>query len=474
MSTKTYKSFVANRFVEASNWLDVHDKWSGDIISKVGLVDDAQLERALSLADACEKRLAHISAGRREAWLRELHKRLESKAQEFTTLLSQEAGKPIAYAKAEIERCLSTLRFASEEARRLVGEKVPVDFGAGAGKSAFTDRFPVGTVVGISPFNFPLNLALHKLGPAIAAGCPIILKPSPLAPSVLFKFAQLLEGLDMPEGAVSIIMTSDEQAQKLSSDARVKLISFTGSPQVGWGIKEKAGKRKVLLELGGNAPVIVDESANVAEAAKKVAIGAFLYAGQICISTQRVYVVDAIFDEFKKRVLEETSNLVVGDPASDKTQVGPMIAKNHLERISQWVEEAKQGGATVLCGGKVQSHANNLYGPTWLSDVDEAEKVACQEVFGPIAVLSRVENFDQAIKRANATRFGLQAGVFTNRLDHMKQAFRDLDYAGIMINNVPGFRVDSMPYGGIKDSGFGREGLRYAIEEFTEAKLIVF
>lgn len=470
----TFKSFIANRFQESSNTIDVTDKWSGEVIAKVAQVSDAQLETALAKAHACEKRLAHVSRGRREAWLRELYKRLEAKSAEFTKLLSQEAGKPLSYAKAEIDRCLATLRFASEEARRLEGEKVSVDFGAGAGKSAFTDRFPVGTVAGISPFNFPLNLALHKLGPAIASGCPIILKPSPFAPTVLFKFAELFEGLDMPEGSVSIIMTSDEQAARLSSDERVKLISFTGSPKVGWSIKEKAGKKKVLLELGGNAPVIIDESADLVDAAKKVAVGAFLYSGQICISTQRVYVTESIFEDFKKRVLDETSKLVVGDPANEKTQVGPMIAKVHLERVSNWVNEAKANGATVLCGGEVLSAKNNLYAPTWLTNVKDSDKVVCEEVFGPVAILESVTDFEMALKKSNATRYGLQAGVFTNRLDHMKLAFRDLDYAGVMINNVPGFRVDSMPYGGIKDSGFGREGLKYAIEEFTESKLLVF
>lgn len=471
----TYKSFIANRFQDSSaSTLDVTDKWSGEVIAKIVVVNDAGLELALAKAHACEKRLAHVSRGRRESWLRELHKRLDAKSAEFTKLLSQEAGKPHSYAKAEIDRCLATLRFAAEEARRLEGEKVPVDFGAGVGKSAFTDRFPVGTVAGISPFNFPLNLALHKLGPAIAAGCPIILKPSPFAPAVLFKFAELFEGLDMPEGSVSIIMTSDEQAARLSSDERVKLVSFTGSPKVGWSIKEKAGKKKVLLELGGNAPVIIDDSADLVDAAKKVAVGAFLYSGQICISTQRVYAAESVFEDFKKRVLEETSKLVVGDPANEKTQVGPMIAKVHLERISAWVNEAKANGATVLCGGEVLEAKNNLYAPTWLTNVKDTDKVVCEEVFGPVAILESVPDFETALKKSNATRYGLQAGVFTNRLDHMKLAFRDLDYAGVMINNVPGFRVDSMPYGGIKDSGFGREGLKYAIEEFTESKLLVF
>ena len=474
MEIKNYKSFIANRFTEASSYLDVTDKWSGKVIAKVAVVNDSELESALSKAHAAEKRLAHVSRGRREAWLRELYKRLDAKSAEFISLLSSEAGKPIAYAKAEIDRCLVTLKIAAEEARRLDGEKVSVDFGAGVGKSAFTDRFPVGTVVGISPFNFPLNLALHKLGPAIASGCPIILKPSPLAPTVLFKFAELFDGLDMPEGSVSIIMTSDAQAAKLSSDARVKLISFTGSPSVGWSIKEKAGKKKVLLELGGNAPVIIDESADLVDAAKKVAVGAFLYSGQICISTQRVYVAQSIFEDFKKRVLEETSKLVVGDPANEKTQVGPMIAKVHVDRVNTWVNEAKANGASILCGGQVLEAKNNLYAPTWLTSVKDSDKVVCEEVFGPVAILESVPDFETALKKSNATKFGLQAGVFTNRLDHMKLAFRDLDYAGVMINNVPGFRVDSMPYGGIKDSGFGREGLKYAIEEFTESKLLVF
>lgn len=474
MQNKILKPFIANHFQDASTSIDVNNKWTGEVISKLGVISDEQLEQTLTKAKACEKRLAHISRGRREGWLRELYKRLEARSSEFTKLLSAEAGKPMTYAKAEIDRCLSTLKFAAEEARRLDGEKVSVDFGAGVGKSAFTDRFPVGTVVGISPFNFPLNLALHKIAPAIAAGCPIILKPSPFAPLVVFKFAELFDGLDMPEGSISIVMTSDEQAARLSSDERVNLVSFTGSPKIGWGIKEKAGKKKIVLELGGNAPVIIDETADLVDAAKKVAVGAFLYAGQICISTQRVYVVQNVFEDLKKRVLEETAKLVVGDPANEKTQVGPMIAKVHLERVNAWVNEAKSNGAEVLCGGEILNAANNLYAPTWLSQVKDSDKVACEEVFGPVAILEAVADFESGVKKANASRFGLQAGVFTNRLDHMKLAYRDLEYAGVMINNVPGFRVDSMPYGGIKDSGFGREGLKYAIEDYTEAKLIVF
>src|SRR5690606_12573307 len=331
--TKIYKSFIANRFVESTQTLDVCDKWTQSVIAKVSLVSDQNLEQCLHKAYACEKRLAHISRGRREAWLRELYKKLDARSDEFTLTLSQEAGKPMAYAKAEVDRSLMTLRLAAEEARRLDGEKVSVDFGAGTGKSAFTERFPVGTVVGISPFNFPLNLAMHKIGPAIASGCPIILKPSPLAPITMFKFAELFDGLDMPEGAVSIVMTTDQQAAKLTMDERVKLISFTGSPKVGWSIKEKAGKKKVLLELGGNAPVIVDESADLVDAARKIAVGAFLYAGQICISTQRVYVLSKVFSDFKKRLLDETAKLVVGNPSEEKTQVGPLIAKEHLNRI---------------------------------------------------------------------------------------------------------------------------------------------
>lgn len=474
MEIKKLKLLVANRLVEASAKITINDKWSGDAIAEIAVASASQIEDALAKAHECQKRLAHISRGRREAWLLELHRELEERAHDFAQTLSKEAGKPISYAKAEIERCLSTLRFGAEEARRNVGEKVAVDFGAGAGKSAFTERFPVGPVVGISPFNFPLNLALHKLVPAIASGCPIILKPSPFAAASLFLFSQLIAKLDMPEGAVSILMTSDADAAKLSQDSRVKLISFTGSPSVGWSIKEKAGKKKVLLELGGNAPVIIDSSADLVDAAKKVAIGAFLYAGQICISTQRVYVCADVFDQFQKLVLAETAKLSVGDPALEKTQVGPLISKTHLERIHTWVNEAKDSGAKILCGGEILKLDHNLYAPTWLTDVAADQKVVCEEVFGPVAVLTRVKDFDEGLKLANSTRFGLQVGVFTNRLDQTKLAFRDLDFAGVMINNIPGFRVDSMPYGGIKDSGFGREGLRYAIEEFTESKLLVF
>ena len=467
-------SFISHSWSGSSKetW-DVKDKYSGELLSQVTLASDIEVERAVASSKAAFDSFKKSSAGERHELLKALKDKLEQHHEAFSQLLSREAGKPIGYARGEISRCLATLEFAAEEARRIGGEVIPMDFAAATGKRAITSLFPIGPVIGISPFNFPLNLALHKIAPAIAAGCSIIIKPSPYAPLTLLAFASLMEEVGLPKGLVNIVCCSNQLSEKMVRDERFKAFSFTGSPTVGWMLKEKAGKKKVQLELGGDAAVIIDDSADLEKAAKQVAIGAYLYAGQICISTQRIYVQKSIEEKFEKLLIEEIKNLPCGDPQDEKTQVGPLIDPIHFERIKVLIHEAKDQGAKVLIGGN-GDESKNLFYPTLLKDVSHQCRVCQEEAFGPVAVMASFEKFEDCLKEVNESRFGLQAGVFTNRLDHMRRSFEELEVGGLMINNIPGFRIDHMPYGGIKDSGLGREGLRYSIEEFSEPKLLVF
>jgi len=415
-----------------------------------------------------------MSAGDRSDILHTLARLLKENARTLAELISKEAGKPISYALTEVERSQTTTLFAAEEAKRFSGEVIPMDFGVGEGKIALTRRFPVGVIGCISPFNFPLNLALHKIAPAIAVGCSVVLKPSPYAPLSVFYLKELLKKTELPEGAVNIMMSENDVAEILVTDERISMLSFTGSPQVGWKLKSLAGKKKVALELGGNAAVVVDRDTDIDDACSKIATGAFLYSGQICISTQRVYCHQDIYDKFQKTLISKINALSVGDPFDEKTIVGPLIDRIHLERIEAWIEHAKSKGSKVLCGGSVLDREKNIYAPTLLTDVEPALEVCSEEIFGPVAIIEKVKDLDEGIEKINQSKFGLQAGVFTNSLCSMKYAFSELEVGGVMINNIPGFRIDHMPYGGVKESGFGREGLKYAMEEMTEPRLLVF
>jgi glyceraldehyde-3-phosphate dehydrogenase (NADP+) len=351
---------------------------------------------------------------------------------------------------------------------------VAIDYGAGAGKTAFTKRFPVGVVGAITPFNFPLNLVLHKVAPAMAVGCSVVLKPAPQAPLSAMALATMMEEIGWPQGGFSAMLCGIPVAERLATDARIAMLSFTGSDKVGWHLKAMCGKKKVALELGGNAAVIIDEGADLAASAKAVATGANLYAGQTCISTQRIYVVERVHDEFRDCLVKEYASLKAGDPTDPSVSVGPIVDTGHFQRICNWVDEAVMGGATVLAGGAAADRERNVYAPTLLADAGRDLHVNCSEVFGPVAVIEAVEDFGAGIARVNDSVYGLQVGVFTSSLAHMKRAHDELEVGAVMINNVAGFRVDSMPYGGVKSSGLGREGLRYAMEEMSEPRLIVF
>lgn len=452
----------------------VVDKYHGTELGKLPHATEAQMEEAIAAAFASRDALRKMSAGERSAKLEALAALIAKHEEEIVKLMVQEAGKPLGAARIEVARSITTVRTAAAEALRFGGEITPMDFGAGAGKTAFTKRFPVGVIAAITPFNFPLNLVLHKVAPAMAVGCPVVLKPSPQAPLCSLVLGKFMEEIDWPKGAFSVLMCGVPVAEKLVKDERVAMLSFTGSDKVGWHLKNICGKKKLALELGGNAAVIFDEGVDLTAVAKTVAIGANVYAGQTCISTQRIYAVASVFAQFRELLVKEYAALKAGDPNDASVTVGPVIDKGHFERIGSWVDEAVKGGATLLAGGKAVDAARNIYAPTLLTGTNGAMKVNCAEVFGPVAVLEEVADFNEAIAQVNNSTYGLQAGVFTNSLAHMKQAHDELEVGGIIIGNVPGFRIDSMPYGGIKDSGLGREGVKYAMEEMSEPRLLVY
>lgn len=438
------------------------------------MIDDEQMEEAILSSCKGFEMLRSMNTGERRTLLQNLYRLLEENSEAMAEMIVAEAGKPLIYARAEVERSLSTLEMAIEQIRHFGGEAIPMDFSAGVGKSAFTRRFPKGAVACISPFNFPLNLAMHKIAPALAVGCSVLLKPSPYTPLSTLALASMAVHAGFPAGSLNVFVAGNETTQKMVEDVRIAHFSFTGSPSVGWMLKNICGKKSVTLELGGNAAVIVDETSDLPGVAEQVATGAFLYSGQICISTQRILVSESVYPEFRNLLVKEVEKIKVGDPLNEENMVGPLIDSVHLARIDEWVKEAVDEGAEILCGGQIESRENHLYSPTLLEKVTKDMRVCRDEVFGPVAVLSTFKNFEQAVEEVNASSFGLQAGVFTKDIERMKYAFSHLEVGGVIINNVPGFRIDHMPYGGVKDSGFGREGTRYAMEEFTEPKLLVF
>ncbi|TME34668.1 MAG: aldehyde dehydrogenase family protein, partial [Chloroflexi bacterium] len=398
--------------------------------------------------------------------------RIAQDADELAELLTRESGKPIRDARGEVARASLTFRTAAEEALRINGEWMPLDWNAAnKGRSGIWRRYPIGPVAGISPFNFPLNLAVHKVAPAIAAGCSIVLKPPSKDPLVMLRVAGYLDETDLPKGAVSILPMDRPTGDAMVGDDRYKLLSFTGSPSVGWKMKAEAGKKKVVLELGGNAGAIVDETADLDWAVARLVYGSFAYAGQVCISVQRIYVVQSIYPEFERRFIEKVRSVKAGDPLDADTDLGPMVDAKAVARTDEWVREALAGGARALTGGQPDGQ---FYPPTVLVDVPREARVCGEEVFAPVVNLFAVPDFGAAIDEINSARFGLQCGLFTNDLERTLRAHDELDVGGVIVNDVPTWRIDPMPYGGVKDSGLGREGLRWSIEDMTEPRLLAF
>jgi acyl-CoA reductase-like NAD-dependent aldehyde dehydrogenase len=464
------KLFVAGDWLETGDWIEVRSPYSGEIVGRVAKGGAAETRRAI---DAAEEALRNpLPAHRRAELLVKVVAGIARRHDEIARQISDEAGKPLKAARVEASRAMSTYTFAAVEARKLAGEMVPMDAAqAGEGKLAFTLRRPIGIVGAISPFNFPLNLVAHKLAPALAAGCPVVLKPATQTPLSALLLAELEEEAGLPPGWLSVVVgPSAEIGDVLVEDERVKAITFTGSGAVGWGLKERAPKKKVSLELGNATPVIVTADADVEAAAAAMAANAFSFAGQSCISVQRLYVERPAYDRFVEAFLPRVEALKVGDPADEETDVGPVIDEDARERILEWIAEARDGGADILTGGE---QLDELIQPTVIANASPELKVSCEEVFGPVVTLNAVDSLDEAIELANSTRYGLQAGIFTSLLDTAMRAGQELEFGGVIVNEAPTFRSDQMPYGGVKDSGNTREGPAYAVRELTEERLVV-
>jgi len=450
----------------------VRNPATDEVVAHTWQAGPDELERAtLAAVEGFERTRRLASYERRDA-LAHVSACIERDVDELADLLSRESGKPIRDARAEVTRGALTFRTAAEEALRINGEWLPLDWAAANRKrSGIVRRYPIGPVAGISPFNFPLNLAAHKVAPAIAAGCSIVLKPPSKDPLVMLRIARYLAETDLPAGAVSILPMDRPTGDRMVSDDRFKLLTFTGSPSVGWKMKAEAGKKKVVLELGGNAGAIVDATADLDWAVARLAVGAFAYAGQVCISVQRIYVVESIYPEFERRFVERVRGVKVGDPSDPATDLGPMVDDGAVRRTDEWVREALADGARALVGGEP---AGRYYPPTVLVDVPRDARICGEEAFAPVVNLFPVPNFAAALREINDSRFGLQCGLFTNDLEHTLLAHDELEVGGIIVNDVPTWRTDPMPYGGVKDSGLGREGLRWSIEDMTEPRLLAY
>ncbi|MGB2953064.1 MAG: aldehyde dehydrogenase family protein [Gaiellaceae bacterium] len=461
------KLLVGGEWIETGDWVEVRSPYSGETVARVAKARAGEVRRAI---DAAEQAMRDpLPAHKRAEILVRVAAALGRRHDEVAQLISDEAGKPMKAARVEARRAMSTYTFAAVEARKLVGDVIPMDASqAGEGKLAFTLRRPRGIVGAISPFNFPLNLVAHKLAPALAAGCAVVLKPASQTPLSALLLAELEEDAGLPPGWLNVLVgPAAEIGDVLVEDERVKAITFTGSSGVGWGLAERASRKHVALELGNSTPVIVASDADVEEAAEKLAANSFSFAGQSCISVQRIYIERPAYDGFLERFLPRVEALKVGDPAEEDTDVGPVIDEDARERILEWIRESN---GQVLTGGDLDGE---LIRPTVIANPDPADKVSCEEVFGPVVTVSACESLDEAVELANGTRYGLQAGIFTNDLRAALHAAQELEFGGVTVNEAPTFRADQMPYGGVKDSGNTREGPAYAVRELTEEHLVV-
>ncbi|MEN8182047.1 MAG: aldehyde dehydrogenase family protein [Myxococcota bacterium] len=471
MLEKSYPYYLANRAMAPNRNLEVLDKWSGEVATRVAMADTRAIDEAIAAAVRATEPMRRLAAFERQAVLQHCVRRFDERAEELALALCVEAGKPIRDSRGEVGRLIDTFRIAAEESVRMVGEVMPLDISARARSyRGMWKRVPIGPCSFISPFNFPLNLAAHKIAPALAVGCPFVLKPASLTPVGALLIGEVLAETALPEGAFSILPCRREGAALFTEDERLKLLSFTGSPGVGWDLKSRAGKKAVVLELGGNAAVIVDEGWDLDDSVERVVFGAFYQSGQSCISVQRVIVHESIYEEFREKLVEATRDLRMGDPKDEETFIGPIISVREAERLEGWIRAALDSGAKLLCGGHREGA---MLAATLLEDVPAASEICSQEAFGPVAVLSRFREFDEALHRVNDSVYGLQAGVFTRDLYRAQRAWDELEVGGVVIGDVPSWRVDHMPYGGVKESGLGREGVRFAMEDMTEIRLLV-
>ncbi|MGO1059607.1 aldehyde dehydrogenase family protein [Planococcus sp. FY231025] len=467
------KLYIGGEWKETEEYSELFSPYSKDKIGDIPKAEQKDVESAVEAAAAAAEEMEGLTAFARAAILEQLVSLFTERKEEAARIIALESAKPLKYALAEIERTIETYKFAAEEAKRLSGEMIPMDAAkGGANRLAYTLREPLGVVAAITPFNFPQNLVAHKVGPAIAAGNTVVLKPASQTPLSAFFLAELLDQTDLPKGAFNLVTGSGRTVgDVLVESEKVKMVTFTGSPAVGKGIRDKAGLKKVALELGSNAGLIVDEGVDIDAVVEKAITGAFSNQGQVCISLQRIYIMESLMKEFLTRFQAAAGKLIIGDPLDQQTDISAMISTQEQERAVSWVQEAVAAGATLIAGGEV---TDGVFQPTILSNVASDAKVSCQEVFAPVVIVNPIQSVEQGIQEINNSDFGLQAGIFTNDIKTAFTASRRLQVGGVLINDIPTFRVDQMPYGGVKESGNGKEGLKYAIEEMTEMKLVIW
>lgn len=466
-----YPFYLANKALSPNRDLAVADKYSGEVVTHVALASAAHIDQAIAAAQAAEPAMAALAPYERQAVLQHCVTAFTQRQEEFAEALCIEAGKPIRDSRGEVARLIDTFRVAAEEAVRSNGEVQNLEISARAkGYRGMFKRVPIGACSFISPFNFPLNLAAHKIAPAIAAGCPFVLKPASLTPIGALLIGEVLAQTELPDGAFSILPCHRDGAELFTTDARLKLLSFTGSPGVGWELKRQAGNKKVVLELGGNAACIVDKDWDLEDAATRLIMGAFYQSGQSCIGVQRILIHEDIYEPLKSLLVAKTRTLVMGNPRDEDTFIGPLISEKEAQRLQAWIEQAVGEGATLLCGGK---RDGVMLEASLLENVARHLPLVADEAFGPVAVLSSFSDFDAALADVNDSSFGLQAGIFTRDLYKAHKAWDCLQVGGVIIGDVPSFRVDNMPYGGVKDSGLGREGIRFAMEDMSEIRNLV-
>lgn len=467
----SYPLYLANVAMTPNQDLEVTDKYTGAVATRVAMADAATIDRAIAAAVEATEPMARMAAYERQAVLMHCVKRFQERFDELAYALCIEAGKPIKDARGEVTRLIDTFRIAAEESVRMTGEVQPLDISARAkGYQGMWKRVPIGPCSFISPFNFPLNLAAHKIAPALAVGCPFVMKPASRTPLGAIIIGEILAETDLPKGAFSILPATRDGADLFTTDERLKLLSFTGSPDVGWALKARAGKKKVVLELGGNAAVIVDKDADLEDAAERIIFGAFYQSGQSCIGVQRILIHADIYGPMRDLLVAKTRALVAGNPHDETTFIGPMIDVKEAERLDGWIQEAVAAGATLLCGGK---RTGAMLEATLVEGVKRGLTLREEEAFGPVAILSSFSDFEAALAEVNDSKFGLQAGMFVRDIHKVMRAWDVLEVGGILVGDVPSYRVDSMPYGGVKDSGLGREGVKFAMEDMTEIRNLV-
>ncbi|MDO8685008.1 MAG: aldehyde dehydrogenase family protein [Armatimonadota bacterium] len=467
---KEYQYLVGGKWISSGEKLEVRSPYSHDVAAVIEMATKKDVDNIIDSSLEGFAIMKKTPSYKRAEMLHGIAQRIRDRKEELARAMTLESGKPIKDSRAEIDRAVMTFTIASEEAKRIPGEAIPMDLNAASeGRFGVIRRFPIGPILGITPFNFPLNLVAHKVAPALASGNSIIIKPSTRTPVSSLLLGEIALDAGVPAGALNVVPCSNDVTQMFVADDRIKMITFTGGTEVGWDIKGKSGRKRVTLELGGNAAAIIDKGSDIDYALKRTVVGAFYYAGQSCISVQRMYIHRSVYDEFLDRYLIEVKKLKVGDPLDEATDVGPVIDMDAADRVEEWISEAINHGAKLLTGGK---RSGQIFEPTVLENVSPDVKVACREAFAPLVAVQSFDKFEDAVRMVNDSEYGLQAGVFTNNLRNIVYAYNELEVGQVIINDAPTYRIDHMPYGGVKASGFGREGIRYSIEEMTEIKLL--